>query len=306
MTAAGYFGTPVLRKLGLKDGQRVLLVALVWMATTLSLLSVSTVPVVAASQQADIEGCWDVVAFAQEPQTRLCFAVDGRLQVSIYLPGGQEGWDGSTSYRLKGNTLEIDPDPSAPFSFPASERTTCTVDAKSPDRVELGPCAPDWPATTVLRRADFPARQQRERAASLKEMNVGLQGCWEQEGGTIEQQVADYGVYRAVTVCFDKEGRVDAYSFGGDAQFGVEGLGSQGTYRLGGGKLWFEDGSGDGWLFAEPKVACDALLIPGERLAIYSCDSEIVGRSNPGAIGGPTQIFLRRPDVDQWLMGSAK
>lgn len=259
-----------------------------------------------STNRLSIEGCWQVVAFADEPQTSICFAADGQMQVAIYLPGGQEGWEGTTTYRLKGNKLEIDPDPSAFFGFPASVRTVCTIDARSTDRIELSPCAPDWPATTVLNRADPSAKPQLERAASLKEMSVGLQGCWEQEGGTIEQQVADYGVYRAVTVCFDKEGRVDAYSYGGDVQFGVEGLGSQGTYRLGGGKLWFEDGSGDGWLFAEPKVACDALLIPGERLAIYSCDSKIVGRSNPGAIGGPTQIFIRRPDVDQWLMGGAK
>lgn len=305
MTAPGRSDTPLAQRLGLSDGQWPL-VALMRVAATLSLLPVSVVPVVAAPQQADIEGCWKVVAFSDEPQTSMCFAAGGQMLVSIYLPGEREGWDGATTYRLKGSELEIEPDPTAPFSFPASERTTCTIDVKSSDRLELSPCAPDWPATTVLRRVASLEKSQRERAATLKEMDRGLQGCWEQEGGTVKQQVADYGVYQAATLCFSEAGRVDAYTFGGDEEFGVEGLGSQGTYRLGGGKLRFEGGSGDGWLFAEPRVSCDARLIPNERLAIYNCDSRAQGRANSGAIGGPAQIFIRRSDLDESMIGGAK
>jgi len=108
------------------------------------------------------------------------------------------------------------------------------------------------------------------RPASEAEISAALVGCWDREATreTIRQEAR--GFINEFHICFGQDGEVTATSFGGDFVWGIEGLGSGGTFEVAEGKLLLR-GGGDGWFLGAQELSCDVVMSPAIAMQFRNC-----------------------------------
>lgn len=108
------------------------------------------------------------------------------------------------------------------------------------------------------------------RPASEAEIAAELVGCWEQEATRETHRLEKSGFINEYDICFGPDGRVSATSTTGDKVWGLEGLGSDGTFEVADGRLLL-NGGGDGWFLGALELSCDVVMLPGVAMQFRNC-----------------------------------
>ncbi|CAN7336625.1 hypothetical protein LJR016_001794 [Devosia sp. LjRoot16] len=108
------------------------------------------------------------------------------------------------------------------------------------------------------------------RPASEEEIAVALVGCWDREATRETIRLEKSGFINEYDICFGQDGRVSATSTTGDKVWGLEGLGSDGTFEVADGRLLL-NGGGEGWFLGAWELSCDVVMLPGVAMQFRNC-----------------------------------
>ena len=108
------------------------------------------------------------------------------------------------------------------------------------------------------------------RPANEAEIAAALVGCWDREATTETIKLEAKGFINEYHICFGQDGEVSSTYIGGDKVWGLEGLGSGGTFQVADGKLLLS-GGGDGWFLGAWEVSCDVVMSPDVAMQFRNC-----------------------------------
>ena len=114
------------------------------------------------------------------------------------------------------------------------------------------------------------AMSQDIRPVGEDEIAAALMGCWDRETTFASMRLERKALLSEHQMCFNSDGEVSATSFGGSREWGIDGVGSGGTFRVAEGKLHLT-GSGDGWFLGADELLCDVVVRPGTAMQFRNC-----------------------------------